>query len=147
MHPEFVGIDEHGITNAYTMTIVDKFNEKYGLHIKNKITQLLSRWKKRKLYLKEQYTTPFTTIPWLDGSVNSAHPSTWYYKHGIITNSRDGQRNFIYLHFMNFKNSRWRYDGTKAPWENKSSVCFAEVSDMEQGIEISEKGIYPITNN
>lgn len=143
-HSEFVGIDEHGITNAYTMTIIDKFNEKFSVNINNKLTQWLSLFKTRKLYLKEQYTTPFTTIPWIDGSINSQHPNTWYYKDGSITNSRDGARNFIYLHFMNFKNSRWRHDGSKAPWENSAKVCFAKKEDLKEGVVIDDNGILPL---
>ena len=141
---EFVGIDEHGITNAYTNTVFDKINQKYKTYIDNPVTQMFSRLKKRKLYLKEQYTTPFTDIPWLDGSRNSSHPDTWYYRNGAITNCRDGDRNFLYLHFMNFKSSTWRHDGTKAPWEDKKQVCFADVEDMKIGIKINRSGIYPL---
>lgn len=141
---EFVGIDEHGLTNAYTMTIFDKVNEKFRLHFTNFVTRFFSALKRKKLYLKEQYTTPFTTIPWIDGTVNSAQPNEWYYKNGIITNNRDGSRNFMYLHFMNFKNSQWRHDGTAAPWEGKQNICFAGPKDMKKGIKIDNKGINPI---
>lgn len=141
---EFVGIDEHGLTNAYTLTIFDKINQKFNLNIDNFITRYFSTLKKKKLYFREQYTTPFTVIPWIDESINSNHPITWYYKDGIITNDRDESRNFIYLHFMNFKNSQWRHDGTKAPWEGLSTICFAEVKDMAKGIKIDLTGIKPI---
>jgi hypothetical protein len=107
-HPQFVGIDEHGVTNALTMTFWDKLNEKMGWKIDNFCTQWLKKRKKRKLYLKEQYTTPFFSKPWLDGSMGQNQPSTWYYKDGVITNDRDGNRNFIYLHLMNFKSSTFK---------------------------------------
>jgi len=142
--PNFVGIDEHGITNAYTMTVFDKINEKYNIKINNFITRKLKQWKTRKLYMVEQYTTPFFSQPWLDGSSYSNQPDEWYYKDGEITNSRDGDRRFMYLHFMNFKNSQYRHDGSKAPWEGKEQICFAEVEDMEKGLKINNNGIFPI---
>ena len=92
----------------------------------------------------EQYTTPFTSIPWIDASVNSHQPDEWFYKDGDITNSRDGQRKFIYLHFMNFKSSTYRHDGTKAPWEGLQSICFVSVVDMKKGIKIDNLGINKI---
>ncbi len=139
---KFVGIDEHGITHAYLDTIIDKINQKFKLKIDNSITRFFSNLKKKKLYLREQYTTPFTTIPWLDGSTNSNHPDVWYYKNGTITNERDKSHSFLYLHLMNYKSSLWRHDGTKAPWEGKEKICFASAADMETGIEINGKGIY-----
>lgn len=141
MNPEFVGIDEHGLTNAYTMTIFDKVNEKFNWNIENFITRFFSKLKMKKLYMKEQYTTPFTDIPWTDGTTNSNQPEVWFYKNGIITNTRNKEKEFIYLHFMNFKSSLWRHDGTKAPWEGQPKICTAKASDMEMGIIIDCKGI------
>lgn len=140
-NPEFVGIDEHGITNAYTLTVFDKINQKFNLNINNFVTRFLSKRKKRKLYMVEQYTTPFTTIPWTDGSINSQQPDTWYYKNGQVTNNRDGDRKFIYIHFMNFKSDTWRHDNTPAPWKNKKQICFAKTEDMKTGIVIDNNGI------
>jgi hypothetical protein len=141
---EFVGIDEHGLTNAYMLTIFDKINQKFNLHIDNFITRYFSTLKRKKLYFTEQYTTPFTVIPWIDGSINSNQPSTWYYKDGIITNDRDLSRKFIYLHFMNFKNSQWRHDGTKAPWEGKKKIYFVENLNSKNGVVINNQGIFQI---
>lgn len=142
LEPEFVGLDEYGITNAYLLTVFDKANEKYRLHLDNAVTRLCARWRRRRMYLVEQYTTPFTPRPWLDGSVNSAQPDEWFYRDGHITNSRD-EHEFIYLHLMNFKSRRWRHDGTSAPWENVSPVCRATPSDMKTGIVINNLGIAP----
>lgn len=141
---EFVGIDEHGITNAYTNTIFDKFNQKFKTGFDNPVTKFASKLKAEKLYLKEQYTTPFTAIPWLDGTLHSEQPDVWFYRDGRITNERDSDRNFLYLHFMNFKSSQWRHDGTKAPWEGKEKICFAEPQDMKTGIVINKNGIFPV---
>nr|MBA3900374.1 hypothetical protein [Bacteroidota bacterium] len=141
---DFVGIDEHGITNAYTLTIFDKINQKFKINFTNKATDFLSNWKKAPLFFKEQYTTPFIKKPWLDGTQFGKQPNEWFYKDGKITNNRDVGRNFIYLHFMNFKSSLWRNDGTKAPWESKRKVCFACTEDMKKGIVINLNGIYPL---
>lgn len=142
--PEFVGIDEHGLTNAYLMTVADRLNEKFGIHIDNALTQMLSRRRRARLHLQEQYTTPFLPRPWLDGSLDSAQPDTWYYRDGRITNDRDGERQFIYLHFMNFKSAQWRHDGTPAPWVSAEHVCRATPQDMAAGIVIDPTGIHPL---
>lgn len=139
--PEYVGIDEYGLTNAYFLTYADKLNIKLKTSFNNFATKALSRLKKRKLYIKEQYTTPFTPLPWTDGSTFNNQPDTWFYKDGTITNAKDGGREFIYIHFMNFKSSLWRHDGTKAPWEGKAQICEAEVADMKQGVKIDLNGI------
>lgn len=140
---EFVGIDEHGITNAYLQTVFDKFNEKYNVKISNFITRFFSNRRNRKLYRVEQYTTPFLSRPWIDGTLNSQQPDIWYYNDGIITNERDTDRKFMYLHFMNFKSSQWRHDGTNAPWEGHQ-ICNAKVEDMNAGLVINKKGIFPL---
>jgi len=143
LEPAFVGIDEHGITNAYLQTVVDKANEKFGWRLDNALTRLLAARRRRGLYLVEQYTTPFLPRPWLDGSLDSAQPGEWLYRDGRITNTRDGDHEFMYLHLMNFKSSRWRHDGTRAPWEGMHPACRATPRDMESGIVIDQFGIAP----
>lgn len=137
----FIGIDEHGLTNAYMMTIFDKFNEKFNLKIDNWLTRKVKKWKTKTLYMKEQFSTPFLPLPWIDGTLNSNQPDEWYYDEGIITNKRDGSRSFMYLHFMNFKSSKWRHDGTKAPWEDKKEFYQIKPKDIGNNIIINKKGI------
>jgi hypothetical protein len=146
-NPSFVGIDEHGITNAYTMTVFDKINEKFKINVNNFVTRICKSRKRKKMYMVEQYTTPFTPIPWLDGTVNSEQPSTWYYDKGQVTNNRDGNKNFLYIHFMNFKTSQWRHDGTKAPWEGLSKIYHIDNKSLNQKIEISLKGIFKLEDD
>lgn len=142
MRADFVGLDEPGITKAYLWTSFDKANVKFGWSLDNPLTRLCARRRRRRLYLVEQYTTPFLPLPWIDGSLDSAQPDEWCYRDGRITNTRDN-REFMYLHFMNFKSSRWRHDGTRAPWEDIYPVCRATPSDMETGIVIDKSGISP----
>jgi hypothetical protein len=142
-NPEFVGIDEYGITNAYTEIFVDKVRDKYKIDLSNPLSNWFKRQKAKKMYMREQYTTPFLPKSWLDGTLNSDQPSNWTYIDGEISNDRD-DRNFMYLHFMNFKNSQWRHDGTKAPWEDKGKICFAQAHDLKAGIRIDLNGIHPL---
>lgn len=139
-NPNFVGIDEHGITNAYTEIMFDKIRDKFKIDLANPVSRWYKKFKARKMYLVEQYTTPFLPKPWLDGSINSEQPSIWTYRNGVIRNNRD-DRNFMYLHFMNYKSSKWRHDGTKAPWEDKVSIYHIQPQDISAGIQIDLKGI------
>lgn len=137
----FIGIDEHGLTNAYMMTIFDKLNEKFNLKIDNWLTRKVKKWKTKTLYMKEQFSTPFLPIPWIDGTLNSNQPDEWYFDEGIVTNKRDGSRSFMYLHLMNFKSSQWRHDGTKAPWEDKKDFYQIKPKDIRNNIIIDKSGI------
>ena len=143
LEPENVVMDEFGLAHAYLMTSFDKAREKFGWKIDNPVSRRMSRRRRRGMYLVEQYTTPFVSNPWIDGSRHSAQPDEWFYRDGRITNSRD-TREFIYLHLMNFKSSRYRYDGTPAPWEGLAEICRATPSDMVAGIRISRSGIDPL---
>ena len=138
-NPDFVGIDEHGITNALTMTFWDKVSEKLKQKWISKLFLFIQKQKTKRFYFKEQYTTPFISIRWLDGTVNSQHPDVWYYENGYVTNHRDKDRSFLYIHFMNFKSKQWRHDGTNAPWEGKEKIYF--VKDISKKIVIDSSGI------
>ncbi|NRA10930.1 MAG: hypothetical protein HRT57_03120 [Crocinitomicaceae bacterium] len=139
--PHFIGMDEHGLNNAYQMTVIDKFNEKFNRKIDNWLIRKIKARKIRRLYMREQYSTPFIPFPWIDGSLNSNQPDEWYYVDGAITNNRDGDRKFMYLHFMNFKSSQWRHDGTKAPWEEKKTIFTLDLNKKIGKIVINSIGI------
>lgn len=91
--------------------------------------------------LEERFTTPLSPIPWTDGSMR--HPETWFYKDGKITNDIDGTRCFPYLHFMNYKNSRYLCPefGAKAPWENLTTIFSQKLPSLDSGWKITKKGI------
>ena len=140
-NPSFVGMDEHGLKNAYQMTVIDKFNEKYNRNIENAITRKIKSRKTSRLYMREHYSTPFLPYPWTDGSLNSDQPNKWNYFDGTITNERDEDRKFMYLHFMNFKSSQWRLDVTKAPWEANNNFYQLKAGDFDKSIVIDNEGI------
>jgi hypothetical protein len=142
LNPDFVGIDEHGMTNALCMTFWDKLSEKLKMPWISSFFKWRRKQKMTRYYFKEQYSTPFVSIPWIDGSLDSGQPGEWFYHQGEITNSRDLGRKFMYIHFMNFKSSQWRHDGTKAPWETLSETY--RVNDVSKKIIINEKGIHAI---
>lgn len=60
----------------------------------------------RKLYFKEQHTTPILSD---DGLTCKHDADTWYYKNGEITNNKTSQK-YIYLHFMIYKKNVFRND-------------------------------------
>jgi hypothetical protein len=136
--PYCVGIGEDNLFLAYEKYKLNQFKRFRGIY------KYIYKFRGLKLYLKEQYTTPFTPIPWINGEINEFQPSSWFYKDGKITNSRDKNRNFLYLHFMNFKSSKYRHDGSIAPWEGLRKVCYATKSDMIKGLSINDKGIFPL---
>ena len=53
----------------------------------------------------EAYTTPNCRHLWHDSSRN--FPASWCWEKGRLTNSRDGQREYPYLHFMYWKGDVW----------------------------------------
>lgn len=98
-------------------------------------------------YFKEQFTTPLTPNDWWDGRPD--HPEVWYWKDGAITNERDGDRQFLYLHFMNFKNARYlhpRY-GSKAPWAGLPKLLHFEPRDLKGGtVRIDRHGFHLVSS-
>lgn len=63
-------------------------------------------FKRKRLYFKEQHTTPILNS---DGRLYKYESDIWYYKDGRIYNDRVN-RDYIYLHFMIFKKNGFRKD-------------------------------------
>ena len=54
------------------------------------------------VYSIESYNTPMSPyIKWTNGEFK--FPYTWYYRRGKLFNNLDGDRDFMYLHFMRYK--------------------------------------------
>ena len=45
---------------------------------------------------------------------------------------------------MNFKSSKYRHDGSAAPWEKLIKISHVTIEDLEKGIEINNYGIFPM---
>jgi hypothetical protein len=56
----------------------------------------------------ERYSTVLSPRGWHDGTMN--YPQRWFWKNGSLTNEGDGQREFLYLHFMRWHSARWTND-------------------------------------
>jgi len=94
-------------------------------------------------YWKEQYSTILSPKPWHDGKLD--HPEAWQWRSGRLVNDCDGDREFMYLHFMNWKSSRWlsrdRLRGNgEAAWEELDKVVYVEPATAENGFNIDRVG-------
>ncbi len=82
-------------------------------------------------HFAEQWSTPFTPLPWLDGG--NAHPESWFWHNGRIGNTADGDRRFLYLHLMNFKSPCWVNDalyGQAPTWKALDDCMRFTMADL-----------------
>ncbi len=98
------------------------------------------------MLFEERYTTPMTRMPWLDGSRN--YPTRWFWRDGRLTAEGYEDREFIYLHFMNWKaSSVHRIHDAKgdAPWTGlKQLVSIDWRRAAREGFMISHEGFGPL---
>ncbi|AMN43139.1 DUF6625 family protein [Rhodoplanes sp. Z2-YC6860] len=59
----------------------------------------------RRTSFVERHSTVLSPRGWHDGTMN--YPQRWFWRRGHLTNERDGSRDFLYLHFMRWKSTRW----------------------------------------
>ena len=62
----------------------------------------------QELHFEERYSTVLSRRGWHDGTMN--YPQRWFWQRGGLTNERDGEREFLYLHFMRWQSERWKAD-------------------------------------
>ncbi|HKH46326.1 MAG TPA: DUF6625 family protein [Thermoanaerobaculia bacterium] len=60
------------------------------------------------LLFVERYSTVLSPRGWHDGTMK--YPQQWFWQRGRLTNERDGEREFLYLHFMRWQSGRWMTD-------------------------------------
>jgi hypothetical protein len=60
---------------------------------------------RRGLLFVERHSTVLSPRGWHDGTMN--YPQRWFWKRGCLTNDCDGEREFLYLHFMRWHSDRW----------------------------------------
>lgn len=136
-NPNHVSLDESKFSKIFIP------HRKHPLWLR-KLWSLSSRYQ-RKVLFREQYTTILSPIPWFDGS--KTHPKEWYWYKGKLLNERN-EREFMYLHFMNWKSNRWlpkQYRHMRAAWsEVKDIINIDWKSVNENGFQISESGFTPI---
>ena len=92
-------------------------------------------------FFHEQYSTILSPIPWFDG--NTEHPQQWRWYQGRLTNSSDKNKEFMYLHFMNWKSSKWLHKqyGVQAAWEGLNQLVHCHNKKPESW-SITHKGFF-----
>ncbi|GAT62876.1 DUF6625 family protein [Paludibacter jiangxiensis] len=99
----------------------------------------LLRTRKRKLFFKEQYTTPILSG---DGHISKNDSENWLYKDNKIYNLRTG-REHIYLHFMLYKKNNVR---PGSYYWNEDFYSLDSTFDYSKGVIVDTKGISPNAN-
>jgi hypothetical protein len=97
---------------------------------------------KRNHLFQERFSTILSGMPWLDGSYN--HPDEWFWHRGtLVANSC---KEMMYLHFMNWKSTRYKDDRykDKETWESLSHIVDPNLTDPSQGFCISHLGFTPL---
>lgn len=133
-NPKHLSIDESKFTKVFMP------HRKHPLWLK-KIYSLFSPYWRNNLF-HEQYSTILSSIPWFNGA--DKHPQEWYWKAGHLTNSLDGEHEFMYLHFMNWQSGRWldkKYGDTSA-WELSGCSFQFNLNSTPDGFGITRKGIH-----
>lgn len=93
------------------------------------------------VYAKEMYTTPLIPLVWHDGTLNWDQPVDWVWKSGRMFSERDDYE-VPYMHFMNFKSSKYLVTGN-APWTTMQQVVHRGVeSELTKTIRIDLAGIH-----
>ena len=90
--PDYVGIDETLFGSV--------FQRRNGF---DRLIDLV-HGKPRALFV-ERYSTILSSRGWHDGTMN--YPMRWFWREGKLTNEHDGDRDFLYLHFMRWKSVRY----------------------------------------
>jgi hypothetical protein len=135
--PHHIALDE----NRFTRVFLGKSRLRFAA---NHLPWINPYWWGR--VFVERHSTILAPWPWHDGSMD--HPMHWFWKNGRLTNDRDGDREFLYLHFMNLKSSRYLPKSrglAKAPWEELPKIVSIDwVRAASEGFAISPKGIHAI---
>ena len=93
-------------------------------------------------YCKESFNTPLSPyIPWTNGRFE--FPREWYWRDGILTNDKDGDQDFLYLHFMHWKGGWWPRECGNAQWEKLDRLVHLEPGECRAGFCINERGFFP----
>jgi hypothetical protein len=128
--PKYIGIDEYRFGNVFVRPSLWR-----------RITE-----RKVPTLFQECYTTPLTRHAWLDGTHN--YPARWFWRQGKLTAEGYEDREFIYLHFMNWKPSTVHavHGGhSHAPWSKLSWIVSMDWRKAaSEGFMISHEGIGPL---
>jgi hypothetical protein len=93
----------------------------------------------------ERYSTVLSVRGWHDGSMN--YPQRWFWRRGRLTNERDGEREFLYLHFMRWQSAHWINNPPvpgEAIWVGREIIHFDWRRAAADGFCISPEGFASI---
>ena len=141
------GLDESDFSNLIFPE--SRFIRKFYMRIMMKILHWKTAWElyyslfptlgfilrlhKRRLYFKEQHTTPILAT---DGKLYKYESDTWFYNNGRVYNNRVN-KDYIYLHFMILKKNIFREDHF---WKEKFYKIPPDF-DFSTIISITKQGI------
>ncbi len=134
-NPEYLSVDEKGMTDLFLGNRLKKRQT-----LRRRLKRFLNPYQRNALF-NETHASILAPRPWHDG--NREHPQVWYWRDGKLTNARDGERQFLYLHFMNFKSNRYLpepYNSEPSAWMKLDSIIGMEQSDLSRGFQISPQG-------
>jgi hypothetical protein len=92
----------------------------------------------------ERHSTVLSVRRWHDGTMN--YPQRWFWRRGRLTNERDGDREFLYLHFMRWQSAHWINDPPvpgEAAWVG-CDIIHLDWRAAADGFCISPRGFTPI---
>ena len=93
----------------------------------------------------ERHSTVLSVRRWHDGTMN--YPQRWFWRRGRLTNERDGDREFLYLHFMRWQSAHWINDPPvpgEAAWVGCDIIHLDWRAAAADGFCISPRGFTPI---
>ncbi|MCU7968265.1 MAG: hypothetical protein KZQ74_13910, partial [gamma proteobacterium symbiont of Bathyaustriella thionipta] len=129
-----LGIDESKFTKVFMP------HRKHPKWLKSLYGLFSPYW--RNNYFHEQYSTILSPIHWIDG--NAEHPQQWHWEKGKLSNTVNNDTEFMYLHFMNWKSSRWlsKEYGSQAAWEALDSLVHFDSRVENNFWTITKSGFY-----
>jgi hypothetical protein len=96
----------------------------------------------------ERHSTVLSVRGWHDGTMN--YPRRWFWRRGKLTNERDGEREFLYLHFMRWQSAHWINNPPvpgEAAWVGHDIIHTDWRKAATDGFSISPAGFTSIVPN
>jgi hypothetical protein len=109
-------------------------------------TQVIKTAMPERSMFVERHSTVLSTRRWRDGTMN--YPQRWFWRDGRLTNECDGDREFLYLHFMRWQSARWINEPPQpgeAAWVGRDVVGVDWRQAAVDGFCISPEGLTPIS--
>jgi hypothetical protein len=95
------------------------------------------------VFAEYSFNTPLSPkTPWTDGTFD--YPDEWYWQSGRLSNDKDEEREFLYLHFMHWKGGWWPRHCGNAQWEKLDKLVHVEPGRANEGFRINECGFFPL---